>query len=382
MGTLNQLGYETSSYSTKREALVDVFKDAFGSTIRTDEESAQGQLIDYVTSLVDNEDKIGLSFFNQLNYRQATGSLLSAIAISKGQPRRSGTKAVITCDFTSSSVPYDIIINSLFKDTNTNFEFENTTLISISSLTQSAQLIAKNNGITNLIATNTLEAQGYYPNLTNLAITSIQDGTDDETDQELINRLSASDSETSVNDVDAIFDKLSNLTDTTRVVVLDNDSNLTINGIPPHNIEAVVLGGLDIDIAQTIQDLKASGTPTFGSTSAVATDSQGFPRVINFSRPNKIDIYVKIRILQRQGQPITANLDELSQLTLQYVNSLKISTDVSRTPIFGIWGNGDFDIDEIFLSTDGVNFVTTNIAIGIRDYAFMDNTNQVIVENV
>ena len=32
MGTLNQNGYESSSYTTKRGELVAVFKDAFGNT--------------------------------------------------------------------------------------------------------------------------------------------------------------------------------------------------------------------------------------------------------------------------------------------------------------------------------------------------------------
>jgi hypothetical protein len=382
MGTLNQTGYESSSYATKREELVVVFKDAFGNTIRTDEESAQGQLIDYVTALVDNEDKIGLSFFNQLNYRQATGALLSAIAITKGQPRRSGTKAVITCDFASSSTPYVITSGSLFKDTATDFEFENASLINIATLTQTDQLIATSNGVTSLIITNTLEAQGYYPNLTNIEITAIQDGTDDETDQELINRLSEADSETGINDVDAIFDRLNNLADTSRVTVLENDTEAVVDGVPSKGIEAIVLGGLDEDIANIILGTRASGTPTGGAEDVTVFDKQGFPKIINFSRPALITNYARIRIEQRQGRPITANIEDLKQQTLDYINTLRIGQDVSRTPIFGIWGDGDFDINQIALSTDGVNYFETNITIGTRQYAFVANLNQITVENV
>lgn len=382
MGILNQNGYDSSTYAAKREQLVVVFKDAFGQDVRTDEESAQGQLIDYVTSLVNNEDKIGLAFFNQLNYRNANGALLSAIAITKGQPRNSGTQAVITCNFTSSSTPYSITTGSLFRDTANNFIFENDSAINITTSPQSAQLVAQNNGITGLIITDTLEAQGYYPNLTNIAITAIQDGTDDETDDELIARLSAADSETGINDVNAIFDRLSNLLNVTRVTVLENDTAATVDGVPPHGIEAIVLGGLDDDIAKVIFDTKASGTPTAGNIDVTVFDKQGFPRIIKFRRPTLITLYARIRITPRQGRPITANTLDLRQQTLDYINKLNIGFNVSRTPIFGIWGDGDFDIVEISLSTDGLTWVNTNIAIGTREYAFVDNLNQIILENV
>lgn len=382
MGTLNEKGYESSSYAEIRQELVDVFKAAFGNDIRTDEESAQGQIIDFYTALMVNEDKIGLSFFNQLNYRNAEGVLLSMIAITKGQPRRSGTKAVITCEFTSTSTPYSIIVDSLFKDTVNDFEFVNDALIDITSLTQSAQLIGNSTGRTNLIITNTLEAQGYYPNLTNIEITAIQDGTDDETDAELIARLSESDSESGINDVEAIVDRLNRLDDTSRVVVLENDTAAEVDGIPAHGIEALVLGGLDQDIAEVIFNTKASGTPTSGSEEVTVVDSQGFSRIIRFSRPNLIPIYVRVRITSRDGNIISGNFEDLRQSTLEYVNQLNTGQDVSRTPISAIWGTGTFDVSQISLSEDGVSYVDMNIAIGTREYAFVDNINQIIVENV
>jgi hypothetical protein len=93
-------------------------------------------------------------------------------------------------------------------------------------------------------------------------------------------------------------------------------------------------------------------------------------------------MYARIRITPRQGRPITANTLDLRQKTLEYINGLRIGFDVSRTPIFGIWGDGDFDIAQISLSTDGTVFVDTNIDIGTREFAFVDDVNQIILENV
>lgn len=382
MGTLNEQGYQSSSYAEKRQELVDVFKAAFGNDIRTDEESAQGQIIDFYTSLMDNEDKIGLSFFNQLNYRNAEGVLLSMIAATKGQPRRSGTKAVITCEFTSTATPYTITVDSLFKDTVNDFEFVNDALIDITSLTQSAQLIGNDTGRTDLIITNTLEAQGYYPNLTDIAITAIQDGTDDESDAELIARLSESDSESGINDVEAIVDRLNRLDDTSRVVVIENDTGAVVDGVAAHGIESLVLGGLDQDIAEIIFNTKASGTPTTGTTEVTVIDSQGFSRIIRFGRPTLITTYVRIRVSSREGAPIAGNFELLRQETMDYANQLNTGQDVSRTPISAIWGTGTFDVSQISLSEDGITYIDSNLEIGTREYAFVDNINQIIVENV
>jgi hypothetical protein len=382
MGTLNQYGYVTTTYAEKRTALEAVFKTAFGDTLVTAPQTPQGNIIDYITTFQDNEDKVGLAIFQQLNYRNASGTLLSAIAISKGQPRKNGTRAVITCTFTSAAQPYTIAAGSIFVSTTDNYSFTNETDISISNLSQSAQLIAVEQGATGLVSTDTLSAQAYFSSLTNIAITAIQDGTNKESDNDLIDRLTAADTELATNDVDAIYDKLNRLADTTRVAVYQNATASVVNGVPAYGIEANVVGGLDADIATIIFDTKASGTPTSGGVSNTVYDSQGYPQLVNFNRPTMIDIWVRVRITSREGAPIIGNIAAMSQSTLQYINSLRIGIDVSRTPIFGIFGVGGFDISEISLSYDGSIWVETNLAIGLREYAFMANVNQVIVENV
>lgn len=364
MGTLNETGYESTSYADKRTELEEIFLEAFGDDLRTDPETPQGQLIDYITSLSNNEDKIGLEIFNQLDYRKATGSLLSMIAITKGQPRRSGTKAVITCTATSTDINYTIPAGTVFSG-----DFETASDISIASYSQSIQLIAVDNGLSDQEVTDTLTSESYLPLLSNVEITDIQDGTDDESDPDLILRLSDSDSETSQNDVDAILDRLNSLTDTTRVRVLENDTNAEVDSVPAYAIEAIVLGGLDEDIATVIYDVKASGTPTNGDEEVTLTDSQGYPKLIKFTRPTSIDVYARISISARENIVISGDINGFIEDTTTYIDSLPTGVDVSRTPIFGIWGQGNFDIDSVELSYDDSTFVETNLDIATREYA-------------
>jgi uncharacterized phage protein gp47/JayE len=373
MGTLNALGYDTTTYSEKRTELETAFKAAFGSNLRTNPETPQGQIIDFITSLSNNEDKIGLEIFNQLDYRKASGTLLSMIAITKGQPRRSGTKAVITCEATSTATGYTIPAGTVFG------EFEAPANIIISSTPQSIQLIALENGVSDKVITDTLTSNSYLPLLSNVAITAIQNGTNNESDADLILRLSASDSETSQNDVDSIVDKLNALTDTTRVRVLENDTDSVVDGVPAYGIEAIVLGGLDADIARIIYDTKASGTPTSGDEEVTLTDSQGYPKLIKFTRPTEIDVFVRVSIEPRENSIISGDINNFIALTSAYIDALPTGIDVSRTPIFGIWGQGNFDIDTIELSYNGTDWLETNLEIATREYAQTSNVAVVYV---
>lgn len=77
------------------------------------------------------------------------------------------------------------------------------------------------------------------------------------------------------------------------VAVLENETDVVdANGLQPHSIEAIVLGGADQDIADTIFNAKAAGIYTNGSVLNNVTDSSGNTRIIRFSRPT--DVAVKI----------------------------------------------------------------------------------------
>lgn len=84
-----------------------------------------------------------------------------------------------------------------------------------------------------------------------------------------------------------------------QAVVLENptDSAMTLadtSTLPPHSIQAITLGGLDADIAQTIQLKRAPGCSMIGAQTATVLDAQELPHTINWDQATQVPIYVQV----------------------------------------------------------------------------------------
>lgn len=126
-------------------------------------------------------------------------------------------------------------------------------------------------------------------------IEAVTRGRDVETDSALRMRRKASIKSQGKGNLDAIQARMTEEIDgvtLTRVFENDSDSTDEYNR-PQHSIEAIVAGGSDIDIANKLWELKAGGIKTYGNTSQIITDSQGFQRTIYFSRPVEKYVWVK-----------------------------------------------------------------------------------------
>lgn len=89
-----------------------------------------------------------------------------------------------------------------------------------------------------------------------------------------------------------------------QVRVLRNRTDFTdANGLPPHSVEAIVLGGTDAAIAATLFASVSAGDQTYGSTTVNVTDSQGDTEPISFSRPTTLYAHLEISITDGEGYP-------------------------------------------------------------------------------
>lgn len=98
---------------------------------------------------------------------------------------------------------------------------------------------------------------------------------------------------------------------TAATIFVNNTDAVNVDGLPPHSIEALVTGGLDQDIRDTLFANVAAGIATYGSTYGTVVDSQGTSQLIVFTRPTLINIYATLTIIK---DPLTYPVDGDAQI--------------------------------------------------------------------
>jgi uncharacterized phage protein gp47/JayE len=110
-----------------------------------------------------------------------------------------------------------------------------------------------------------------------------------------------------------------------RVLVLDNDTDVTDgNGVPAHNTYAIVDGGTDDEVAFAIYSRKGAGTPLYqaGTPVTVLVTSPIYPTnqtPIKFSRPIYDDMIVGVTIEDGGSLPEDAET-AIAQAIVDYAN--------------------------------------------------------------
>jgi uncharacterized phage protein gp47/JayE len=99
-----------------------------------------------------------------------------------------------------------------------------------------------------------------------------------------------------------VADLLAEIPEIVTCFATENDTDATVDSIPPHAVEVVVYGPSpstdddDDKVAAQILASKAGGIGTYGTTSRTVFDGQGLPKVIRFTRPVDVPITVVIGV--------------------------------------------------------------------------------------
>lgn len=126
----------------------------------------------------------------------------------------------------------------------------------------------------------------------------------------------------------AIRADLLQVNEVVAVRIFENEDNIEdSSGRPPHSYEAVVQGGLEADIVDILLNTKGAGSKTFGSVINVVPDIQGFDKIIRFSRPTPVPIYLEVAITRNANYPVDGDTQAEAAL-LAYGNALNIGEDV------------------------------------------------------
>jgi len=359
---------------TQEEIIEDVkvrLGSSYGSGVDTDEdEIVMITLLPLILELVEvwQNAKGQYDFFNKFN---AEGISLDNLGSIINVPRISGA---------SSTVPVEVIgtigsvipINFIRSVSSTNEPFQTLVETITTTSPQIITMTALNDGPIVAIA-GTLN-QGVLPSGIASIINLIDatTGTFDETDEEyrigLGTRLSAVGAGTVV----SIKAVLLTVPSVTSSAVFENDTGLTdSNGLPPHSIRALVEGGADQDIIDSLGIKKGAGTFTDGTESGIFTDpidGQTFP--IRFSRPTIVPIFVDVVVTSHDPLIYTPGTDNdlIENAILAEGDTFEIGDDVTLPRL-----------QKAVTSIPGI--LTYTLFFGILDNPVTDTTLVISVTN-
>lgn len=197
------------------------------------------------------------------------------------------------------------------------------------------------------------------------------DGAGIETDSEFRERYARSSSRGGSSTRVSVEATILDMVEVVDAFVIENDSMDPLGDIPPKSLAPYVFGGDDTEIAEVILSAKAGGIRSYGDTEITVEDSKGAEHIIGFTRPNVIDLYVKLNITKDSGYPGDA---VATRAILNYIGGedsdglyykgLRLGEDVViakvSSSVMCLQGIKDL---EVGISTDGINYSQTNLAI-------------------
>lgn len=385
MSTFDDTGLVVDRFDEVKEALITDLQAAFGDDIKTTDDSVFGQIINIFAEAVADQNELVEQVKNAFTI-YASGQALSDLVKINGINRNEAEFSTVQVELTANAAGATVPSGSLIEHVETGEQFETVGLgLILPNATISISAKAVNPG--------PIEAQiGKLTKIVNPVFgwdsvtnpVAATPGANEETDTELRARREIAASAAGPGTVGSILTAILDLDDVEAAQVYQNNGQSTDSfGIPRQHIFAVVLGGLDPEIAQTIFDNVGGGIGTFGTeTENVTEPITGIAYDIKFSRPSQLTVYIDLELVTNEDFPgdgedqIKANLvsygeenqgigidviysrlfTPINEVPGHYVNSLTVG--YSPSPVGT--SNLSVDLDEqAVITTAAINITVT-----------------------
>jgi len=391
MGQWTDQGFIANPISYYKSAIQQIFVDAFGDDFDLNDNLPQGVLIQRLAELFYGMDMDGVEAFSRLNLNTMGGLFLDVVGNLRGIPRVLGAPqtglVTITCQ-SENFVPFTLAQGTVLTVVETGDQFETTRATTLESDTVDVEVVYSQNGNSSAIVGNTMQVTG-YPQILNMEIISLFDGTENETDISYRSRLQRN-YPAAVGTIEYVNNLLRALPSVKAVGCLYNDTDTTVDVIPPYCTEWMVAPTEDVtveslpvfktDVASTIVDNKVPGSPTYGNTTVTVPDAFGTPKAVNFTIATKVPIQISVTVATPESTGFfdLSNLAEIKEQVVEYVNNLEIGKDVSYSRCIAPFAaDKGFDVIVFKMKTQAESewHENANLTIDARNYASIEATD-------
>ena len=305
---LTSAGLEIDSLETRIDSLIGELRTRIAPTLDASADTPEGQFIRIFAESAQSVAELVQVVYAAQYPDGATGFSLDALARLTGTERRAATKSSLT-DVTvnidagtyavgtlkahvvgiptSRFVSTEEAVNAGPGAANVDIDFE----------AETAGIVAAPTGTLTVIA----EPVTGWNSITNSTDAVV--GSDVETDIELRIRRIA-ELQTGASNVNAIITAVSQVTGVAWVGVTENDSDVTVGGVPAHSIKVYVhkTTATDLEVGTAIFDAKAAGIGTAGTTEVYVPDSMGEYHTVKFESSNVVEYYIEIDVTVSVGE--------------------------------------------------------------------------------
>ncbi|MGG3677480.1 baseplate J/gp47 family protein [Heyndrickxia faecalis] len=204
-------------------------------------------------------------------------------------------------------------------------------------------------------------------------------GRDQETDSEFYERFKTYPEKSGSSNVESIQAKLLEVSGVRDAVVNQNTTMVEKDGLPPKCIAPFVFGGKDEDVAEAIFSVVPGGIQAYGTTVIQVTDSKGNVHDIGFTRPETIQVYVRVQLTKGNEFP-SDGIANVRRQILSYIGGpdetgheypgLGLKENVVHARLVATVLNTPGVEDAIVeLSKDGINYGQNNIVVDANQVA-------------
>lgn len=378
-------GFTYPDYPTVLEYFQNEYRRIYGQDVVIGADTQDGEWIAIQAQAVYDTIALAASVYNSFSPLTALGDSLSRNVKINGIRRRSATNS--TCDLRIVGQAGTEILNGVAEDIlGQKWLLPASVTIPIEgeiTVTATAENVGFVSAAANTITKIATPTRGWQSVENVLPAT---EGVAVESNAELRRRQTFSVALPSQTPLDGTIGAVASVSGVSRYRGYENDTNeIDENGLPPHSIAMVVEGGDATEIATAIANKKTIGTVTHGTTGVTVYDKYGLPNVINFYRPEPIDISVEITITPLTGY-LSAYASQIKNAVLEHINSLEIGDDVYLNRIFspallvGTTAYDTFDISLIRIKKNTGSFGTSNLIIAFDQAAQVALSDIAVIE--
>jgi uncharacterized phage protein gp47/JayE len=355
--TVSSTGITAPDYADILAELQNAYYSIYGADSDLDADSQDGQFIAILAQAIYDTNQIAIAVYNAYSPATSQGTALSSVVKINGIERQSAsnsTDVVTLMGVAGTVITGGQVGDNLSQGTIWNLP-PSVTIPDSGTIDETVTCAEQGDiqfapGSLTVILTPTRNWQS----VTNIGPNS--PGNPIESDATLRQRQAQSTALPSLSIIEGIYGAVAAISGVSELQIYENQTDITDgNGIPPHSIAVVVLGGDIQTIADTIALKKTPGTNTYGDISVLTVDQNGVPLTINFTELEQVPLFVTVTLNPLSGYTSLIG-EEIQTAVASFINSLLSGEDSYLARLYSpanLGGTGD-----------GATFVVTGIVQG------------------